>query len=287
MSEKSKVQNKNAAFKTASLNGVLKKNVEIKEDVSKVAVDLTLVNDVLKQDPTSVTAVQMALVLNEEAETKVAKAADDLKRVNVKLAHEIAARQGIESELDEMKTDLAAVRDDLLQAQITGREAQQLALTDALTGLPNRVCFDQAIQHGLVQAKRQGWQLAVLFIDIDKFKTINDSYGHDVGDQVLLTVANRLKSFIRGGDMVSRWGGDEFVCLLLDIKQEADVLKLAGQLVQLVAQAFVFSDQTFRINISIGVAISSQGGDTAELLLKNADSAMYKAKAALQQVMLF
>lgn len=287
MSEKSKVQSKNAVFKTASLDGVLKKNVEIKEDVSKVAVDLTLVNDVLKQDPTSVTAVKMALVLNEEAETKVAKAADDLKRVNVKLANEIAARLGIESELDEMKTDLAAVRDDLLQAQITGREAQQLALTDALTGLPNRVCCDHAIQQGLAQAKRQGWRIAVLFIDVDKFKTINDSFGHDVGDQVLQTIANRLKSFIRGGDMVSRWGGDEFVCLLQEVKHENDVLRLAGQLVQRVAQAFDYSDQTFRINISIGVAISPEGGDTAEILLKNADSAMYKAKAALQQVMLF
>src|SRR3989338_2244846 len=220
MSAKSKIPGTKLAIKSVSLNGVLKKNEEIKIDVGRAASELASANDVLKQENASLQAMKVALTQNADAEIMVAKAADDLKRVNIKLANEIAVRVGIESELDSMKTDLATVRDDLLQAQVTGRQAQQLALTDTLTGLPNRASFDLALHQGLVQAKRQSWGLAVLFIDVDKFKDINDNHGHDVGDRVLLTVANRLNSFIREGDMVSRWGGDEFVCLLLEVKDK-------------------------------------------------------------------
>ncbi|MBU0914704.1 MAG: diguanylate cyclase [Gammaproteobacteria bacterium] len=287
MSAKSKEPGKKAVAKKVSLDGVLKKNEEIKADVGRAATELSSANDVLRQENASVQAMKIALTQNADAENRVAKAADDLNRVNIKLANEIAVRVGIESELDSMKTDLATVRDDLLQAQVTGLQAQQLALTDALTGLPNRASFDQALQQGLAQAKRQGWGLAVMFIDVDKFKHINDSHGHDVGDRVLLTVANRINSFIRDGDMVSRWGGDEFVCLLLEVKHENDVLRLAGKLVQRVAEAVDLSGQTLHIKISIGIALSPSDGETAALLVKHADKAMYKAKGTAQQVVLF
>jgi diguanylate cyclase (GGDEF)-like protein len=287
MSAKSKEPEKKGAIKRVSLDGVLKKNEEIKVDVGRAATELSSANDILRQENASVQAMKIALTQNADAENMVAKAADDLKRVNIKLANEIAVRVGIESELDTMKTDLATVRDDLLQAQATGLQAQQLALTDALTGLPNRASFDQALQQGLAQAKRQGWGLAVMFIDVDKFKHINDSHGHDVGDRVLLTVANRINSFIRDGDMVSRWGGDEFVCLLLEVKHENDVLRLASKLVQRVAEAVDLSGQTLHIKISIGIALSPSDGETAALLVKHADKAMYKAKGTAQQVVLF
>jgi diguanylate cyclase (GGDEF)-like protein len=287
MAAKSRVSGKKVVAKTASLDGVLRKNEEIKLDVAKAATKLAQVNDVLKQDKASVEAIKVAFTQNSVAETKVAKAADDLERVNVKLANEIAVRVGIESELHIARIDLASVRDDLLQAQVHGLQAQQLALTDALTGLPNRSSFDLALKQGLANAKRQGWGLAVMFIDVDKFKTINDNYGHDVGDRVLLTVANRLKSFIRDGDMVSRWGGDEFVCLLQEVKHENDVLRLAKKLVRRVAEAFKLDGQTLHINISVGIALSPMDGDTADVLIKRADQAMYQAKAAVDQVMMF
>lgn len=231
--------------------------------------------------------MRIALTQNADAEIRVAKAADDLKRVNVKLANEIAVRIGIESELDTIKADLATVRDDLLQAQVTKRHAQQLALTDALTGLANRASYEQALNQGLAQARRQGWGLAVMFIDVDKFKTINDSHGHEMGDKVLLMVANRLQSFIRDGDMVSRWGGDEFVCLLLEVKDKNDVLCLARKLAVRVAEAVTLSGLTLHIKISIGIALFPADGDTAQLLIKHADTAMYQAKGSAQQVMLF
>jgi diguanylate cyclase (GGDEF)-like protein len=167
------------------------------------------------------------------------------------------------------------------------RMSERLPLQDALTGLPNRASFEQGLAHGLIQAKRHGWGLAVLFIDIDKFKSINDSYGHGMGDQVLLTVAKRLKSYVRAGDTVSRWGGDEFVCLLLEVKQEADVARLAQQLVNRIAEPFEFNGTVFSITSSIGIAMYPEDGETADILFKNADSAMYEAKGTKNRVVLF
>ena len=284
---KSKAVIKTASTKKASLGGVLKKNEKIKQTVKKAASELTSVNEVLKQENVPVQIMKQAITQNEDVEQKVAKAADDLKLVNVKLTEEIAERIVIESELANTKTDLADVRDDLSKAQVKTEEAQQIALQDALTGLPNRIAFEQGLHHGLSQAKRHGWGLAVLFIDIDKFKSINDSYGHDVGDQVLLMVANRLKSFVRDEDIVSRWGGDEFVCLLLEVKQEADVTHLAEKMINRIAEACEFNGIVLSIIASIGIAIYPADGDTPEILFKNADTAMYKAKGTEKRVVLF
>ena len=284
---KSKAIKKDKSNKKASLGHVLKKNEKLKHTVKKAASKLTSVNEVLKKENVPVQIMKQAVTQNEDVEQKVAKAADDLKLVNVKLAEEMAERIVIESELADTKTDLAEVRDDLSKAQVKTEEAQQSALQDALTGLPNRLSFEQGLGHGLSQAKRHGWGLAVLFIDIDKFKSINDSYGHDLGDQVLLMVANRLKSFVRDEDIVSRWGGDEFVCLLLEVKQEADVTQLAEKMINRVAEAFEFQGTVLSIRASIGIAIYPADGDTSEILFKNADIAMYKAKGTEQRVVLF
>ncbi len=287
MKSKSKDLKKIASDKKILLGQVLKKNEKIKRSVKKAASDLTLVNKVLKQDKVTVEVMEQALTQNKDVEHKVTKAAEDLRIVNVKLANEMAERMVIESELVVTKTDLAEVREDLSKAEVDVEIAQQLALQDVLTALPNRASFEQGLEHGLIQAKRHGWRLAVLFIDIDKFKTINDSYGHSMGDQALLTVANRLKSFVRGGDMVSRWGGDEFVCLLLEIKQDADVTRLAEKLVNRIAEPCEFDGTVLSITSSIGIAMYPEDGETADILFKNADTAMYKAKGTENRVVLF
>lgn len=287
MKSKSKDLKKNVSAKRASLGRVLKKNEKIKETVKEAATELTSVNEVLKQEKVPVQVIKNALTKYEGVEHKVAKAADDLKLVNTKLAKELAERIVIESELADTKTDLAEVRDDLSKSQVKEEEAQQIALQDALTGLPNRVSFEQRLDHGLIQAKRHGWGLAVLFIDIDKFKSINDSYGHDLGDQVLLMVANRLQSSVRDEDMVSRWGGDEFVCLLLEVKQEAGVTRLAEKMINRIAEACEFNGTILSIRTSIGIAIYPADGETADILFKNADIAMYKAKGTGQRVVRF
>ncbi|MDO8334379.1 MAG: diguanylate cyclase [Nitrosomonas sp.] len=284
---KSKDLRKNVSAKRVPLGHLLKKNEKIKKTVKKAASELTLVNEVLNQEKVPVQIMKQAVTQNEEVEQKIAKAADDLKLVNIKLTEEIDERIAIESELANTKTDLAELRDDLSKAQVKTEEAQQIALQDALTGLPNRVSFEQGLDHGLIRAKRHSWGLAVLFIDIDKFKNINDSYGHNLGDQVLMMVANRLKSFVRDEDIVSRWGGDEFVCLLFEVKQEADVTHLAEKMINRIAEACKFDGIILSIRVSIGIAIYPADGDTADVLFKNADTAMYKAKGTEKRVVLF
>lgn len=164
---------------------------------------------------------------------------------------------------------------------------RQIVHLDALTGLPSRASFEQGLAHELIQAKRYGRSLAVLFIDIDKFKSINDSYGHGMGDLVLLTVANRLKSFVRGGDMVSRWSGDEFVCVLLEVRQEADVARFAHQLVNRIAEPCEFNGAVISIRSSVGIAMYPEHGEEADILFNNADIAMYKAKRSKKRVVAF
>ncbi len=275
------------ATRKASLERVLRKNESIKDTVKSAASDLTSVNEVLQQDEVPVQAMKEALTQNEEVEQKVAKAADDLKLVNIKLTREVAERRAIETELADTRTDLAEVRGDLSAARAHAEEAQRLALHDPLTGLPNRVLFEHGLEHGLSQAKRHGWGLAVLFLDIDKFKRINDAHGHDLGDQVLRMVATRLRSFVRDEDIVSRWGGDEFACLCLEVTQEADVIQLAEKMIQRIAEACDFNGTTLSIRASIGIAMYPADGDTADLLFKHADTAMYQAKATTKGVVCF
>jgi diguanylate cyclase len=284
---KSKDPKKNVSVKKVSLGHALKKNEKIKQTVKKAAGELTSVNEILKQEKVPVRIMKQAVIQNEGVEQTVAKAAKDLNLVNIKLTEEIAERIVIESELANTKTDLAEVRDDLSKAQVKTEEAEQIALQDALTGLPNRVAFRQGLDQGLIQAKRHSWGLAVLFIDIDNFKNINDSYGHEMGDKVLQMVANRLKSFVRDEDIVSRWGGDEFVCLLFEVKQEADVTRLAEKMTNRIAEACEFDGNSLSIGVSIGIALYPADGDTADVLFKNADTAMYKAKGTERRAVLF
>jgi diguanylate cyclase (GGDEF)-like protein len=290
MKSKSKKLVKPVAAKNASLERVLKQNEKIKETVKHAASELSSVNEVLKQKKGAEVPVQVikdVITQNKEVEHKVAKAADDLHQVNAELAHELVKRVDLESELAIMKTDLADVRDDLSKSQTKEDETRRFALQDTLTGLPNRVLFEQSLDNGLIQAKRHGWGLAVLFIDIDKFKDINDTYGHGMGDKVLIMVADRLQSAMREEDTASRWAGDEFVCLLLEVKQEADVTRLAENMVNRISEPCEFNGTVLSIRVSIGIAIYPADGETADLLFQNADTAMYKAKGTEKRVVLF
>ena len=279
----------NLPTKNASLECALKQNEKIKETVKQAANELTMVNEILKQENGIEVPVQLikeVLTQNKEVELKVAKAADDLHQVNAELAREMAVRVVLESELADTKTDLADVRDDLSKSQAKEEETRKFALQDALTGLPNRVLLEQSLDNALIQAKRHGWGLAVLFIDIDNFKSINDTYGHDMGDKVLIMVADRLKSSVREEDTVSRWAGDEFVCLLMEVKQEADVTRLAENMVNRISEAFEFNRTVLSIRVSIGIALYPADGETADILFKKADTAMYNAKGTEKSVML-
>ena len=265
-----------------SLRHVLRRSRRIKDAIKGAAGRLTSANAFLKRGKrasTTARTVEEAMITYERVESEVAAAAVDLAHVNTALASEVVERAGIESELADTKTDLAEVRDDLIRSQATEHQAREDALHDTLTGLPNRALFDQAFEHGLVQARRHGWGLAVLFIDLDEFKNVNDSHGHHVGDDVLLMVADRLRSYVRAEDMIGRWGGDEYVCLLLEVSQEADVAHLAEKMVRGIAEAFESGGAALSIGCSIGIAMYPADGDTTTTLLRNADAAMYRAKA--------
>jgi diguanylate cyclase len=290
MKSKSKDLKKTAPAAEVSLRRVLNKNKKIQNNVEHASNELNSINKVLNQGKNvniSVQTIEKTITLNEDVEEQVARAADDLHQVNLDLATEVDERVVIESELADTKTDLAKVREDLSKSLTKEEEIREIMFQDALTGLPNRVLFEQHLDQGLILAKRQGWGLAVLFIDIDEFKHINDTYGHDVGDKVLLIVASRLKSLIRDEDTVSRWGGDEFMCLLLEVKQAADVIHLAEKMVNRIAKACNFNGIVLSIRASIGIAIYPANGETVDTLFKNADMAMFKAKGTRKRVVLF
>ena len=147
-----------------------------------------------------------------------------------------------------------------------------------MTGLPNLTLFNDRFRHALAQAKRHVWRLAVMFIDLDDFKSVNDTYGHDVGDRVLQIVAKRLSTVVRGGDTVSRRGGDEFLFLMLEVKDETTVAKLAAKIIENIGEACEVEGLKLTVRPSIGIAIYPEDGQSPQELLKNADTAMYAAK---------
>ena len=153
-----------------------------------------------------------------------------------------------------------------------------VATHDALTGLPNRVMFNQRLEHAIMQAKRHRRQLAVLFIDLDRFKVINDTLGHEFGDTLLRDVAQRLIQNLRASDTVARLGGDEFVVLLEETSAPMYVAAVAQKLIGALAQGFALAGKEYHVSASIGVSTYPADGETAAGLLKSADIAMYRAK---------
>jgi diguanylate cyclase (GGDEF)-like protein len=158
-----------------------------------------------------------------------------------------------------------------------------------LTGLPNRMLFKDRLEHGIAQAKRHRWILAVMFVDLDNFKSINDTYGHEAGDAVLKTVATRLAHTTRNDDTVSRFGGDEFLYLLTPLHDPGDVAIIAAKIHEAIrAPCDVRAgDVTVHpsLEASIGIAVFPNDGATAAALIAHADDAMYgvkEGKAGLQ-----
>lgn len=149
---------------------------------------------------------------------------------------------------------------------------------DSLTGMPNRNLFNDRLAHGVAKLQRTGGKLAVLYLDLDGFKTINDSLGHGVGDELLRVVAQRLSGVLRDDDTIARFGGDEFVLLLEDVEGHANVVRLAERMMDVFRSPYLVGEHEFHITASIGIALYPDDGETADILIRNADIAMYKAK---------
>ncbi|MDO9371362.1 MAG: diguanylate cyclase [Gammaproteobacteria bacterium] len=177
-------------------------------------------------------------------------------------------------------TNYVAIFSDISTLKHAERRFQHLAHHDALTGLPNRLLFEDRLQQTLAQASRQGQMVALLFIDLDNFKPINDTQGHAVGDQMIRIAAERLTGCVRSADTVARLGGDEFTALLANIARVADVELVAQKILEVIARAFVIGGHELFTTASIGIALYPADGSDAETLLHHADSAMYRAKQA-------
>ncbi|MFT3847929.1 MAG: diguanylate cyclase [Propionivibrio sp.] len=161
------------------------------------------------------------------------------------------------------------------------KELEHNAHFDVLTNLPNRLLLADRMQQCMAQAVRRGRTLAVAFIDIDGFKSVNDQHGHDAGDHLLVTVSNRMRSVLREGDTLARLGGDEFVAVLLDLPNEHSGVSTLGRLLAAVAEPVDFNGVVFARSASIGVSLYPQASDlSGDQLLRQADHAMYDAKLA-------
>jgi len=169
---------------------------------------------------------------------------------------------------------------DITERKIAEETISFQALHDHLTQLPNRRLFKDRLELAITQARRLARMVGVMFVDLDRFKLVNDTYGHAEGDELLKSVAQALRRCVRAGDTLARQGGDEFTILLPDLAQAGDAALIAGKIVDELKQPFHVAGQDFRATASVGIAVFPRDGDNADTLLKNADIAMYKVKAA-------
>jgi len=169
---------------------------------------------------------------------------------------------------------------DLTPLKAAEAEVRLLADLDALTGLPNPRCIRDRLERALSRSRRHDDGVAVMFVDLDRFKTVNDTFGHAAGDTVLKTVAQRLRDVVRECDTVGRLGGDEFVLMLTDIADPAILSVIAQRAVDAIAAPINLDGATVQVGASIGIASFPEHGDDVDMLLRRADQAMYAVKRA-------
>lgn len=254
-----------------SLDAVLRHCTLVKALVEESLPDLSLVNRYLKDDCADGGRQATGTIALERAgfiETRLQEAIQVLAVASRALAGEIKERRMLDHQF-------AAIQEQ----EATGRHRM---LHDVLTSMPNRILFHDRLEHALAQSLRHGRPLAVMFIDLDGFKDVNDKYGHDMGDAVLQVLATRLQDHTRGEDTASRYGGDEFLYLLTDPGNHQSIVSIAERMIHLIQEPCHVSSHGTEVSISldasIGISISPQDGVTVDNLVKSADSAMYRAK---------
>lgn len=186
---------------------------------------------------------------------------------------------GVITVLGRMSLQLALSRQRVVEQRLAhAARDEYLAYHDSLTTLPNRSLFSTLLGQEIQQANRYSRKLSVLFLDLDHFKQINDTLGHEAGDQLLQEVANRLKTCLRSSDVVARLGGDEFVVLLPELHEDKYAATVAQKILSATARPFLLRGEESHVTASIGVSIYPQDGQDEQALIKNADAAMYQAK---------
>jgi diguanylate cyclase (GGDEF)-like protein len=266
-----------AAQETAGpLGQALRQNEQVQDLLRRAAADLSSLTALLKHDVGSGRSggqLQGAVDQSEPLETLIDGAAVDLALVNDALMQQIDDCHDLERRLVDSGVALS-------QSRIQERRSRRDALHDAATGLPNMSLFLDRVSNALAQARRHTRAFAVLFLDLDEFKAVNDTYGHHIGDSVLQIIAERLETGLRGGDTASRRGGDEFVVLLMEISDESESAAFATRLRDRISEPCQIGGVTLIVKPSIGIATYPGDGHSAEELIRNSDVAMYAAKKA-------
>jgi diguanylate cyclase len=253
------------------LTQVLGQSEHIQELIDQSVEDLSSANTGIKHDFAHcdpLPGAKSALDKNEAVTGKLRDASERLTALKQALQIGIRDRTMVDHQF------AAAVEQE--------EGSRNAALHDQLTGLPNRVLFNDRLEHGIAQAKRHRWILAVMFVDLDNFKSINDTYGHEAGDAVLQTIAMRLAHTTRSDDTVSRYGGDEFLYLLTPLHEQKDAAMIAAKIlkaIQVPCEVRVGDVVVYPcLGASIGISVFPKDGTTAAALIKSADAAMYGAK---------
>jgi diguanylate cyclase (GGDEF)-like protein len=211
-------------------------------------------------------------ISRKRAEQQVLFANEELRKANEELEHRV-----------EERTHLLIEANQRLKVEITNREesqarSQYLAYHDSLTGLANRLLFKEQLEEALSDVSARAHPLAVLFLDLDGFKAVNDTLGHSVGDLLLKSVAARLRDIIAETDRIARLGGDEFAILQTSSNQPGSSIRLAEKIIEVVGQPFIIDGHEVSVGTSVGIALAQPGEMNAEVSLKSADLAMYSAK---------
>ncbi len=178
-------------------------------------------------------------------------------------------------EVTEKKEEITSLYEEIAASE---EEIKQLAYHDHLTGLPNLRCFNEQLNHSINMANRTEKIFSIMFLDLDSFKMINDTMGHNIGDELLKQVARRLVNTLRKSDIVARIGGDEFIVMIENIKDENEIKIVADKILECFTHPFLLNNQEFFVTTSIGIAVYPTDGNDADKLMKNADIAMYRAK---------
>jgi diguanylate cyclase len=266
-----------------ALDKALDQSHDVKAEVEACAEDLGSANELAKaRIAAGSTALPAAEVLKEglAVERQVQGFAEDLQQVTDNLAHGVAEVKAVEQALGLSRDALAESEAALAASRSAERMASQRAMHDQKTGLPNRTLFDDRLAQAVAGAERHGRMLAVMFLDLDRFKLVNDSHGHAAGDAVLTVVAERLMRNSRDEDTVCRNGGDEFLYLLIDPCDRETVARIAVLVREAIAAPISVGALQFTITPSIGIALYPEHGQGVQTLIEHADAAMYRAKQA-------
>ena len=259
----------------------LEQSREVKAKVEECVGDITAVNGAVEariSEGATTLSAPKALAQGRKVESKVQEVAGDLQKVTETLAQGIEELKQLESDLAESRAALVDSEAALAASTEAEKRALEQALHDSTTGLPNRDLFDIRIEQAMSMAERHGWTLAVMFLDLDRFKRINDDHGHAAGDAVLREVASRLLEHVRGEDTVCRNGGDEFLYLLVDPQGDDNIERIVGRLIERISEPLPAAGNQLTVRASVGIAVYPRCARSADELIRSADAAMYRAK---------